>query len=422
MTTRALRIFIILPFYGGSLPIGRYCASALKDLGHLVEVFDSPEFFSTINAFKALRIRCSKVEELEASFLQVISEAIYAKAIEFEPDLILTLAQAPVTRQLLKRFKKDNVITAMWFVEDFTVFPYWRSFAPLYDCFFVIQKELFLEELHAIGVMNTAYLPLAALPSFHHPMELSPLDQKKYTVDVSFVGAGYPNRRLAFRELLQFQFKIWGSDWEGESILASHIQAKGVRVSSEESVKIFNATRVNINLHSSVKTQPLVSNGDFVNPRTFELSACNAFQCVDTRQLLAELFNEDELVTFSSITELQEKIHYFLAHPDERKAISERSRKRVLAEHTYQERMKKLLSYVTEFMPNWPKEKRSLTLPDMFSKDVQADLEKMFHTLELPIDSTFDDIIIKIRQQTGVLSPLETSLLFLDEWKKLYHS
>ena len=35
-----LRILVVLPLYGGSLPIGRYCAQALRDLGHLVEEFD----------------------------------------------------------------------------------------------------------------------------------------------------------------------------------------------------------------------------------------------------------------------------------------------------------------------------------------------------------------------------------------------
>lgn len=35
-----LRILVVLPLYGGSLPIGRYCASALGELGHMVDVFE----------------------------------------------------------------------------------------------------------------------------------------------------------------------------------------------------------------------------------------------------------------------------------------------------------------------------------------------------------------------------------------------
>lgn len=420
MKQQMLRILVVLPFYGGSLPIGQYCHIALKDLGHLVEVFDSPAFWGAFTALKGLRVRNSKLEELEASFLQTISQVIYVKATEIEADLVLCLAQAPVTRQVLKRFKRDNILTAMWFVEDFTLFTYWRSFAPYYDFFFVIQKEPFLEELKSVGVTNSFYLPMAALPTFHHPMDLSPMDQKKYGSDISFLGAGYPNRRIAFRQLTQFQFKIWGNDWDNDRILSPNIQYDGKRVSPEDAVKIYNGTKININLHSHIKNKPFISNGDFVNPRTFEIASCEAFQLVDQRQLLAELFSDDEIATFTTIEELQEKIQYFLAHPEERFVIAERGRQRVFTEHTYQQRMKCLLSYISEHVPEWPKERINMALPDIVSTKYKEELNVLMNKLKIATDSSFEDIIFAIRQEAGVLSPLETSLLFLDEWRKLY--
>ena len=50
--TPPLRILVVLPLYGGSLPIGRYCARALSDMGHAVRIFDAPAFYS---AFTGLR-------------------------------------------------------------------------------------------------------------------------------------------------------------------------------------------------------------------------------------------------------------------------------------------------------------------------------------------------------------------------------
>ena len=38
-------ILIVLPMYGGSLPIGRYCGNALRGLEHLVEYFKAPTFY-----------------------------------------------------------------------------------------------------------------------------------------------------------------------------------------------------------------------------------------------------------------------------------------------------------------------------------------------------------------------------------------
>ena len=135
-----LRILVVLPLYGGSLPIGRYCAQALRDLGHLVEEFDAPAFHQAHVALRGLRISGERLAQLETAFLNTLSQAVYAKAESFAPDLVLALAQAPLGRQTLRRLRADGVPTAMWFVEDYALFTYWRSFAPLYDFFFVTLR------------------------------------------------------------------------------------------------------------------------------------------------------------------------------------------------------------------------------------------------------------------------------------------
>lgn len=310
-----LRILVVLPLYGGSLPIGRYVASALRKDGHLVEVFEAPEFNSAYDSLKNLKVTSDRLDFLQNSFLNVVSQSVLAKVETFEPDMVISMAQAPLNHQALKRLRRDGVTTAMWFVEDFRLFTYWKSFAPYYDIFAVIQKEPFISELASIGQPNALYLPLAADPDFHKPVNLSTVEQRKFGSAVSFMGAGYPNRRIAFRDLVKYDFKIWGTDWDGDHVLEPLVQMKGARVSPEECVKIFNATRINLNLHSSIQADDLVTNGDFVNPRTFELAASGAFQLVDKRTLLDEAFAEDELATFTSMAELTDKIDYFLANP-----------------------------------------------------------------------------------------------------------
>jgi len=204
----------------------------------------------------------------------------------------------------------------MWFVEDSRLFTYWQAFAPHYDLFAVIQKDPFLGQLEALGQANALYLPLAADPEFHRPLDLTPAQRKEFGASVAFMGAGYPNRRQAFRKLLRPGFKIWGTEWEGDHVLWPHVQRQGARISSEDCVAIFNATDVNLNLHSSIQAERTVTCGDFINPRTFEVAACGAFQLVDRRALMAESFAEDELATFTSLSELTEKIDYFLEHPE----------------------------------------------------------------------------------------------------------
>ncbi len=416
-----LRILVVPPMYGGSLPIARYAADGLAELGHLVETFGAPGFHSAFEALKDLRVASDRLEYLENSFLQVVSQAILAKVERFEPDLVLALAQAPLSRQALKRLRKDGVATAMWFVEDFRLFTYWRAFAPRYDVFAVIQKEPFFAELQTIGQTNAVYLPLAAQPSFHRPLEQGPVERRKFGSDVSFMGAGYPNRRAAFRQLLQYDLKIWGSDWEGDPVLQKYVQLGGARVSPEDAVQIFNAAKINLNLHSSVQSKELVPPGDFVNPRTFELAGCGAFQLVDRRGLMGELFGPDELATFSCLDELRERIDHFLANPEERRTFAERGRARVLAEHTYVRRMQTLLDFTAQRLHDWPP-RREQSSPAMAAlpQELRPQLAELMDRLRLPREAGFAEVVESVRAQHGVLTELETAILFLDEWKKQY--
>lgn len=416
-----LRILVILPLYGGSLPIGRYVASALKEEGHIVEVFEAPEFNAAYDSLKNLKVTTDRLDYLQNTFLNMVSQAVLAKVETFEPDLVLSMAQAPLNHQALKRLRRDGVTTAMWFVEDYRLFTYWKSFAPLYDIFAVIQKEPFLDELKAIGQPNALYLPLAAQPDFHKKVDLSAVEQRKFGSDISFMGAGYPNRRIAFRELVNRDFKIWGNEWDGDHVLEPLVQLKGARVTPEECVKIFNATTINLNLHSSIQAEELVTGGDFVNPRTFELAACGAFQLVDTRALLAESFHTDELATFTSMDELLEKIDYYLENPDERDALARKAQSRVLAEHTYRNRMRTLIQFTQERIDNWPKQTASgATFTADYPPELASEIQALLGKLGLPDDVGFKDLVWAIRQQQGKLSDLDTAILFLDEWQKLY--
>lgn len=418
----SVRVLLVLPMYGGSLPVGRYCASALRQNGQVVEVFEAPEFYGAFSALKGLRVGTERLEYLENGFLQLVSQAVLAKVESFAPDLVLAMAQAPLSRQVLQRLRKDGVATAMWFVEDFQVFGYWRAFAPFYDVFAVIQKEPFLSELAGIGQDNALYLPMAADPAFHRPVELSAMERRTFGSDVSFLGAGYPNRRLAFRQLMQHDFKIWGNDWDGEHLLERLMPRPGERISSEECVKIFNASKINLNLHSSVKAETLVGQGDFVNPRTFELAACGAFQLVDRRGLLPELFGPDELATFETMQELEQAIDHYLSQPEARQSMAARARQRVLAEHTYAHRMQRLLEFTAERLPGWPPARNPAPEPagEALPQEFRSELQELLERLQLPANAAFEDLVWAVRQQEGELSEMETAVLFLDEWRKEY--
>ncbi|MDL2290844.1 glycosyltransferase [Desulfovibrio sp. OttesenSCG-928-F20] len=414
-----LRVLVVLPFYGGSLPVGRFAVQGLREAGCLVDVFEAPSFYPAYEAINELRVGSDRLDAVQNNFLHFISQAVLAKVDAFAPDMVLALAQAPLSRPTLKRLKREGVLTAMWFVEDFRLFTYWRAFAPLYDIFAVIQKEPFMQELAHIGVEHAPYLPLAALPSLHRPLELDPAEKKEFGSPLSFVGAGYANRRKAFVQLLDQGLKIWGTEWDGEAALTPALQRNGARISSEDCVRIFNASLINLNLHSHINAETLVSRGDFVNPRTFEIAACEAFQLVDRRTLLPELFAEDELALFDSLEELKDLIRHYRDRPEERSAMAARARVRVLSEHTYAVRMKSLLDYAGAHFPAFG-ERKSPDWPQNMPEEMRTALEDLTCRFNLPATASFSDVVSAVRTGSEELSELDSALLFLDEWRKLY--
>jgi spore maturation protein CgeB len=345
-----LKILVVNPIYGGSLPAARHAAQALTQLGHEVEVFGAEAFGDGMAFVESFRFDEHR-QDSRRGLASLLSQLVELKVRECSPDLVVALAQAPLMPESLERLKLQGIPVAFWFVEDYRVLTYWQELARHYSYFFCIQKGEFTAELERAGVKHHAYLPTAAEPGIHSPLELTPAEQQELGSDLSFVGAGYYNRQRFFRGLLDYDFKIWGSDWPLVLPLAPFIQRGGARIDTETCVKIFNASAVNLNLHSSTYLEGVDPTGDFVNPRTFELASCEAFQLVDQRQLMGELFEEGELEIFTGLKDLREKIDFFLAHPDQRLAVATKGRQRVLHEHTYLHRMEELLAHVLAAYP-----------------------------------------------------------------------
>lgn len=412
-----LRIMVVSPIYGGSFPIAQFCENALRNLGYKVDFVDNSIYKEALLSIDRITSNKTHQGQLREMLINFASEAIIARCNEFKPALILALAQAPLTAGSLQKLNHNKIPTAFWFVEDFRLMEYWQGVAPLYDYFFTIQRGKFFDRLKERGVKNSSYLPLAAPPDIHKKVELAEDELKTYGSDVSFVGAGYRNRRKFFEGLLDLDFKIWGNEWDLNSPVGRCIQRSGKRIDTEEIVKIFNAAKININLHSSTYHNGVNPYGDFVNPRTFEILACGGFQLVDHRSLLPELFEIDkEIVCFKDINDLRDKIQYYLKNPDEREEIALAGRARVLREHTYEQRIKEMLDFIFENgyeLPEWRPEAQDVDLLIDAAKDnkeLKGYLERFINKGSIGIK----DIIIDIQSGDGNLSRVERVFLLAD--------
>ena len=362
LSTNRLKILVVNPYYGGSLPTAKYCTQALNSMGHHAESVDCEKFAEGFFSIKKVTRNRVNEEALASQFAHFMGQFIAAKAADFNPDLILALAQAPLTPESISTLKKLNIPIAFWFVEDFRTLKYWRDVASFYDYFFTLQRGEFIDELLSIGAKNSYYLPQGCLPSVHKEISLSRDDVDQYSADISFMGAGYYNRVQSFPRLLNHDFKIWGTEWALESLVGSRVQNKNKRVDPFDIVKIYNAGKINLNLHSSTSHEGVNPVGDFVNPRTFEIAACGGFQLVDERSELADLMAPGiEVATFSSIDDLCKKVNYYLKYEDEARSIAAKGKTKVLKEHTIQHRMHEMLTHV--FMDKYNNLKERVSSP-----------------------------------------------------------
>ncbi len=420
-TGRKLKILVVSPVYGGSWPIAECAWRALARLGHDVRFLDLAGFHDGLRQLDLFAARRARGRRLEGRYCEVLGEGVVAAVEAAEPDLVLALAQAPLGPAALEEIGRLGAIRVLWFVEDFRRFTYWREVAPHYDHVFTIQQDECLAALSAVSDARVAYLPCGFDPAVHRPLELDAEERRALGSDVSFVGAGYRNRRHALRSFLDLDFRIWGSDWEGAAALSRVVQRGGARIGTDESVRIFNATAVNLNLHSSTYHDGVDPTGDFVNPRTFELAGCGAFQVVDRRRLLPALLAEgDEVAVAANVAEMRELTRHFLAHPDERRAMAERMRRRALAEHTYDHRVRAMLGAIVAAQPERLLGRPRTPTVGALRSRMPAELSGVLARFAPQTPFALPQLVGEICSRKGALEEPESILLFLHQFEELY--
>ncbi|MNJ52710.1 Spore protein YkvP [compost metagenome] len=119
-----------------------------------------------------------------------------------------------------------------------------------------------------------------------------------------------------------------------------------------DTAEVYSGSKIVLNLHRSPHDESVNNNtigltAASPNPRTFEISACATLQLADVREDLSNFYIPgQEIETFSSPSELYEKVNYYLSHEAERREIALRALERTYREHTYSHRLHEILSRI----------------------------------------------------------------------------
>ena len=274
---------------------------------------------------------------------------------EIKPHLVLVLLGDTFPIEQVNAIRAAGSKTAVWFTDDPYITDSTQNIARYYD--YVFTQELSCVSFYQrMGCPQVHYLPLAVNTKIFHDRR----EKDSSHIDICFMGTAWNNRILLFDQIASYLSRkntlITGWYWErmsNYSLLSNKIRLEVL--SPEESAYLINQSRIVINNHRSYDDQTLFSKNSnklptlSINPRTFEISACGAFQLSDVRQELHRFYKiGKEIETYSSPSELIEKMDYYLTHDEERNEIAQRGKIKTLKNHTYAKRLSTLLKVVFE--------------------------------------------------------------------------
>jgi len=148
-------------------------------------------------------------------------------------------------------------------------------------------------------------------------------------VPVSFIGQPHGDRRAVIDRLRAAGIKVevYGTGW-------------GRRLSFEEMIMMFNRTKVNLNLNNAADARFKQIKG-----RNFEVPACGGFLLTGAPENLPEYYEPGmEVAVFGDVTDMIEKVRYYLKNEAERERVALAGYERTMKEHTSEHRLNAIFS------------------------------------------------------------------------------
>jgi len=188
---------------------------------------------------------------------------------------------------------------------------------------------------------RTFYFPHSYNPARHHPAPPNP----ELVCDFAFVGTGFRSR-IEFFEKVDWTGidAVFAGNWLGvddDSPLAPLIRGSRTEcLDNASAADLYRSAKVNANLYRKEHTDGGTAEGWAIGPREVELAACGAFFLREPRDEGDALF--PMLPTFTTPTEFQDSLHWWLDHPVERERAASQARE-AIAPRTFERTAERLL-------------------------------------------------------------------------------
>jgi spore maturation protein CgeB len=305
--------------------------------------FEDTNFRSALEGMGHELVRFDFMAEMKAHGAEEMNRRLLAAAEEAGPDLsFFVLFEDEIEPETIRGVSDAGGPTVNWFTDDHWRFDrFSRHFAPAFDWSITTDRDS-LPKYEAIGYENVI-LSQWACNGYAYDWTGRELEY-----DVTFIGQSYGKRPATVERLRAegFDVRCWGFGWpEG-------------RIEQEEMVRVFGASRINLNLSSAFSPYRLpmrvlrriAGKGERksqIKGRTFEVPGSGGFLLTDHVAYLEDYLTPgEEIGVFESPDDLVTQVRWWLEHEDERAKAAEAGYRRVRAEHTYDRRFAEIFDRI----------------------------------------------------------------------------
>lgn len=334
-----MRILLLGSIYPDSF--ARNIQVALGQMGHEVASL-SPR---RPPSWAPYYLRVGWGEAAQRGWLDNPQRTIRRKLRAFDAELVLNGYWDLAPLQVAEIRSAAQAPVVAWFPDPSVSLRRQYLLGAAYDATFLKARYMVESARQKLG-KPAFYLPECCNPQWHRRVELTESERKFYECDLTTAATLYYYRARLLELFADYDLKIWGASvppWLESPLRRRH---QNRYLAELEKAKAFNAAKIVLNTMHPAETES-------VNARLFETAGCGAFQIMEHRDCLSEFFEpETEVVTFRTRKELKEKVDYYLTHEEERRQIADRAYARAHREHTYAQRLRQLLSIVSELRPS----------------------------------------------------------------------
>ncbi len=317
-----------------------FYSSNLRKFGHeAIDLIYNNRYIQYAWAIENGLMRKLDNEALLPTLSQKWMDAVFeAQVKKYKPDVIINLAMELVTSRVLNAVKPhvplivgQHAAPFTNSMKDLSAYDLVLSSIPHYVDYF--QNQGVEGQYFRLGFESTI---LDTVPT---------TDERP--IDIAFVG-GFATHHMDGTNLFnyladqEFTMALYGYGQESLSPKARSFFGGGLY--GRDMFELYSRTKIVINRHINIS-------GEYANNmRLYEATGMGSLLITDNKKNLQTFFDMgNDIIPYHSMENCAELIRYYLKDNAERKRIAANGQKRILADHTYFQRMSELTKIVNNY-------------------------------------------------------------------------